>query len=223
NKEVDLNCDCIGIVFPVYMWGVPRIVKEFIKKINTEKYVFAVATYGVISGSTLLQVKKLLRNQKTKLCAGFRINMPDNAIMINDAFPLEKQNRMFHNEREKIKEISCAIKERKIGLVEGNFFLINWFTTGFLHKVFTKRIPSSDQSFWTNEKCNSCNTCKKICPLSNIGMINGRPEWLHKCQLCMRCIQWCPQEAIQYKNKSIHRRRYRNPCVKISDFIINKE
>ncbi|MDP4095123.1 MAG: EFR1 family ferrodoxin, partial [Bacillota bacterium] len=47
NKEVDLNCDCIGIVFPVYMWGVPRIVKEFIKKINTEKYVFAVATYGV--------------------------------------------------------------------------------------------------------------------------------------------------------------------------------
>jgi ferredoxin len=205
------------------MWGVPYIIKDFITRISTEKYVFAVATYGVVSGGTLLQVKKLLKKQNTKLCAGFKINMPDNAIMINDAFPLEKQNRMFHNEREKIKGISCVIKERKIGHIERDFFLINWFTTGFLHKIFTKRMPSSDKSFWTDEKCNGCNTCRKICPLSNIRMINGHPEWLHKCQLCMCCIQWCPQEAIQYKDKSIHRKRYKNPYVKVTDFILNHE
>ena len=27
---------------------------------------------------------------------------------------------------------------------------------------------------------------------------DGRPMWLHRCEQCMACLQWCPAEAIEF-------------------------
>ena len=37
----------IGFVFPVYFWGLPRVVKQFIEKLDMLKgtYIFAIANY----------------------------------------------------------------------------------------------------------------------------------------------------------------------------------
>ena len=60
NQDIDLSADGIGIVFPVYIWGMPAIVSKFLKKFKNinNKYIFAVATFGGFPAGTLLQVKK---------------------------------------------------------------------------------------------------------------------------------------------------------------------
>jgi MinD superfamily P-loop ATPase len=40
--------------------------------------------------------------------------------------------------------------------------------------------------------------CQSVCPVNNVKICNGRPKWLHKCELCMACINYCPQKTIQW-------------------------
>ncbi|MDD5645246.1 MAG: 4Fe-4S binding protein, partial [bacterium] len=51
-------------------------------------------------------------------------------------------------------------------------------------------------------KCTKCGLCAKLCPVHNIEM-KGFPVFLKKCQLCMRCISFCPSGAILKDGKEI--------------------
>ncbi len=50
-------------------------------------------------------------------------------------------------------------------------------------------------------------------------MKEGRPCWLHRCEQCLACIQWCPREAIQYGKKTVRTPRYHNPEVTLKDML----
>jgi ferredoxin len=219
NKEIDLLTERIGIVYPVYMFGMPLIVKEFIGKLKSgkDKYIFAVATYGGMAGSALGQTARQLTSQGMQLSAGFSVKMPGNYTPLYEAIPLEKQNKLFAEERQRIKAIAETVKEKRQVKIENGPFLLNLFFSGLLYNLFSPKIPLMDRDFWADEKCTSCGTCAKVCPVNNIEIINGRPVWLHKCQQCMACLHWCPVEAIQYGKKTSGRRRYRHPEVKVED------
>ena len=58
------------------------------------------------------------------------------------------------------------------------------------------------------EQCNGCGLCAKYCPASAISLQNGKPVWKDQYYQCMRCINACPQQAIQYGKGTIKRRRY---------------
>ena len=53
----------------------------------------------------------------------------------------------------------------------------------------------------------------------NIEMVNERPAWLHRCEQCFACLQWCPQEAIQYGKKTVKYPRYHHPEVTLKDML----
>jgi MinD superfamily P-loop ATPase len=76
-----------------------------------------------------------------------------------------------------------------------------------------------DKNFRVTDACNSCGTCEKVCPVGNIAITDKRPKWLHKCEQCFACLQWCPKEAIQCGKGAEGRKRYHNPYVKLSDLI----
>ena len=46
NENVSPDAPKIGLVFPVYMWGIPNMVVDFVNKlhITEDQYIFAVAT-----------------------------------------------------------------------------------------------------------------------------------------------------------------------------------
>jgi len=50
-------------------------------------------------------------------------------------------------------------------------------------------------------------------------MINEKPSWLHRCEQCLACLQWCPQEAIQYGEKTVKYPRYHHPEVVLKDIL----
>ncbi len=219
GSKVDSSADRIGIVFPVYFWGVPKIVAQFIKRLKTYKYTFIIITYAAKPGGALKKAQRLMERQGAALSSGFGIPMPENAITMYDVDPIEKQLEMFNKEKERIREIAGIIKEGRTW-IDKHPSMMNWLFSGILYNAIIRRISHWDKSFHASKNCNGCRICENVCPVGNIEIDNGHPVWKHKCELCVACIQWCPKECIQYKNITEKHKHYRNPDIKLKDLIL---
>lgn len=82
-----------------------------------------------------------------------------------------------------------------------------------------KKVKLRDTGYLTSIQCKACGICEKVCPVSNIEIVNGIPTFKHQCEQCMACIQLCPHAAINYKNKTHTRLRYHNKDITIKDYI----
>ena len=97
-----------------------------------------------------------------------------------------------------------------------------WVHPGLLYKLGYKFIPGSDGGYHVEGDCNGCGTCARLCPVDNIAMVDERPCWNQRCEQCMACLQWCPREAIQIKDKTQGERRYHHPEITVKDLIAQK-
>ena len=225
-KEIDNNirfdADKIGIVFPVYAWGMPLIVNDFIKKFSClkGKYLFAVATYGGLLGGTLIKLKKELNKIGVTLNLAYALKMPGNYTPMKGADSKSNQEEMFKKETTKIDEIVLNIKNSKDNFPENTSFLINWIFSGILNKGFNSQMPYHCRDFFADDKCIGCRICERICPVNNIHMEDGRPVWSDKCQQCMACLQWCPVGAVEIGKKTQGKKRYTNPNIKVEEFFL---
>ncbi len=90
------------------------------------------------------------------------------------------------------------------------------------YENFLKEVNTMDEKYYSDEKCNGCGICQKICPVDNIKLVNEKPEWQHKCQFCLACLHYCPQEAIQYGKNTLGRERYNHPNITVKELINQK-
>jgi ferredoxin len=203
----------IGIVFPVYVSGMPLIVRDFIEKLEIPKdaYVYTVVTFGASAGASITQLEKQLTRKGIKLSAAFKMKMPGNYQVMYPPFSEEKQKKYFANEEIKITEIVKSINNNEIIKFTGFSETIARTVGGMMYSSF--KPYAKDKNYWSDEKCNGCGICAKICPANNIKMNNGKPQWEHKCEQCVACLQWCPQKSIQYKKVTVKRGRYHHPDV----------
>ena len=253
KQSIPIDSDALGIVFPVYHGGLPLIVHRFIRKIENlaDKYIFGVCTYGDHPGLAIEYLKKLVCSQGGQLAAGFTVRMPYNYITPPVGFknflssftlreiPIDKQQALFANEKEKMTEIAAFVSQRKCGAFETDMHLTSHLADALnlketLGKSFWLKIAGvdkktslsflesrqlMDQGFHTDEKCNGCGICTKICPVDNIDMAGGLPHWQHHCEQCFACLQWCPQQALQFGSKTGGDKRYHHPGVKLADML----
>jgi len=246
EESIKTDADVIGIVFPTYYepyGGVPLIVRKFTGKLEDieSKYIFAICTYGSGSFVTLNYLEKIIKSRGGKLAARFTVNMPLNMAGSKINNP-QKQQKMFHVWKENIEVISERVNARKEGkfdtpnlLVGKIYILIKVVVTPiiFLFKPTTLRhlkkysnssksyeelLPFMDRSFHADEKCAGCGTCSKICPVKNIQIVNGKPEWMHHCEFCLACFHWCPEGKIT-SDEFPNIVRYHHPDVNISDML----
>lgn len=52
------------------------------------------------------------------------------------------------------------------------------------------------------------------------GNSNGKVEFGNDCSQCMGCIQWCPNNAIDYQGKAINRKKYHHLNIKKYEMFI---
>lgn len=211
----------VGLIFPLYFMGCPSIILEFLNKLDLDKvnYIFTVVTsHHGSSGATLYQINKVLKKKSKALNAGFSIRMPGNYIPMYDIASKESHKRDFEQAKEKIEIIAELIKKNGKKIEKKGLPFIG----SFFNKLFCKKVNKSDLKFYADEKCDSCEICEKVCPVNNIKIVDGKPEWQHKCQRCLACIHFCPQEAIQYGKKTIRRKRYHHPEITVNDIINQK-
>jgi len=224
KDEREQPFDVVGIVYPVYMFGLPLIVRDFLKqiKVKEQAYIFTVATLGGLPGLAHTQTREILKQRGLLLSAGFSVLMPGNYTPLYGAIPPEKQEELFKKEKLRINTIVQAVKQQKRGIIEEKPYLFNFLLNKLLYKSGTKQIPLSGKNFWATEDCIKCGLCAKVCPVENIELVSGKPKWLTHCQHCMACLQWCPVEAIQYKKSTLGRKRYRNPSVTSQEIVNSK-
>lgn len=219
TANVDLSAEAIGIVFPVYLWGMPKIVSQFIEKMRgdtTDKYFFAIATYKSQAGDAIGQIQRKMKGCGIKLSSGFIVPMPGNNIIYYDVEPLQIRESKLSTCRNKLIEIAQTIgsKQETLPTVSITEKLLK---TGLLHNLLTNTFKNSDKQFWVESTCNGCNVCSKVCPVNNIIMRDNHPVWQHHCQQCLACINLCPNKAIQHGKTTHNNQRYINPTVDIAD------
>ena len=216
----DTPCDRNGLVFPVHMWGVPRRVVEFVSQFagQPDGYQFAVAVNAGQVAASLLQLQKLLQARGFSLQAGFGMLSPSNYIIWNGAEPVAKQQERFAQAEQKLDRIAAIVRDRASAPIEQGPWWQNPFLS-FAYKFAFPKVAAMDKDFWTEETCTSCGLCARVCPADNIRLESGRPVWQHRCEQCLACIQWCPQQAVQYGKKTAGKQRYHHPAVSVADMM----
>jgi len=223
EDDITPTSEKVGFIFPMYYWGLPQIVYEFIEKINLNKtqYLFAVIDrHGTMDGVAFLQIEHLLSEKGKKLNAGWFLQMPNNDIPVDDLNTEEEIQQKITEVKSQEKAIAEYIKESKnhppplptkrIKAVEKT------------NNSFRKGVFDMDKNYFADENCTSCGICEQVCPVNNIEMHDGKPQWNNRCQMCVACINFCPEESIQYADKTQDRGRYHHPEISVQDVINQK-
>lgn len=208
--------DRVGMVFPVYADGLPRIVEDFARGLvpPAGTYVFAVANYGGAPGGSLLQMDNIFKAKEVSLAAAFGLKMPDNTQILFPPSTGEEQEEDFRHEAESVRTIAGIIRD-KTAFLDDVDRTRRRLGTSWARPPFDPRQMAKE--FRVDEKCNGCGLCEKICPVENVAMKDGRPTWLDCCEQCAACMQWCPKEAIQFGYKTAGWGRYHHPAIEAGD------
>jgi ferredoxin/flavodoxin len=220
NKIVTPTSEKIGFVFPVYDYGIPLAVKDFLNKLNlcNVNYVFAVVTCNCFPGLALDRVDSILKEKEKKLNSGFVIKMPGNYIAMYGANSEKTQKKKFKQKDKKIITIIDCVRNCKDYGIEKSKFIIDRLLAPKLEKLIDN-FPAQDSNFWVDNNCTGCGICSQVCAFDNIKIIDGKPQWHHKCQQCFACIHLCPKASLQIGKSSMNRKRYKNPNVSLQDII----
>jgi ferredoxin len=221
--RMSTDVENVGFVFPVHIWGVPSPVIDFLKRddLDPKKYYFAIAVHAGQVAATLVQLKKILQQKSILLSSGFSICLPSNYIAWSGAESDKKQQKKFSQALDKIKWIAQTIRDQETREPEKGPLWQN-ILFSVIYRGSYHRVPLMDKPFFADEKCTGCQICEKVCPAHNIEMNNGKPVWQHQCEQCFACIQWCPEEAIQYGKGTSGRRRYHHPEISLKDMLACK-
>jgi ferredoxin len=220
SRDFEVEADGIGIIFPVHIWGLPIRVIQFVNhlRIKPGTYLFALAVNAGQVAATLLQLQKLMSTRNMSLALGHSIVLPSNYIPWGGPGPIDKQQLLFREAQEKLRLNARAILRSERQRVDRGPFWQNILLT-WLYKISLRSVHKLDKNFWADEKCNRCGVCSGVCPAKNIEIVNEKPAWLHRCEQCLACIQWCPQEAVQYGKKTARYPRYHHPEVTLQDML----
>lgn len=208
----DENAETLGIVSPTYAWGLPVIVRDFLRLLdfaNTPKYIYFVATYGTTPGQTGQFAADILKDRDLALSARFCVKMPDTWTPIFDLSSREKVRRINDAAENEIDSVIDKIQRRESG--------------DFMQRKMPLLLAKPVYGIWYNQMrktkhfaientCVGCGRCAKNCPVSAIEIKNGKPVWVRaQCVMCLSCLHRCPKFAIQYGKNTKKHGQYLHP------------
>ncbi len=232
KTDDSVEADILFFVFPVYDFKPPKKVTEIVESLShiNANYTITICTYGVALSSTLIYFNKLLHKKGAKVSTGYGIKLPHNAVG-SAGITIEENNKRILQADNRINEIVLNTQKRFVSKVER--------TSIFEDMTIFKQFPciikllsilifkgTKSLEFSVSDECISCYQCLKICPVSNIKWVNGKPVFGKNCSSCFACMQWCPKTAInlgKYSFKELYIKQYHHPKVQAKDLIFSCE
>ena len=222
QDNLKTSSDIVGLISPLYYWGLPLIMKEFVERMNFDKtsYIFAVVNAGGDEpGIAFMQLDKILKEKSKRLNASFFLSMPSNYIVGGSQETKEEQKEKLLNVKEVVKKIGMTVLEKEeTPLITSNEKKAK--TIERMNRKFHDKVHESDDLFHVDDNCTGCGICETVCSMNNIILSDSKPEWLHNCQQCLACINYCPENAIHYGATTVGKRRYHHPLIKPEDLSV---
>ena len=224
SEDVVFDAELTGIFFPVYCFGIPGIISKFLDRIQPiqdqgSRFVYAICTSGGYPGAALPLVEDTLQSKNIDLNSCFHIRMISNYIPLSEPPDEKKMEAVFAKAERALRIAAIAVKKRKrtrpLRVFPFDTFL------KFVARRAVATLEASDAAFHLDpDKCTGCGLCSRICPASNISLDKEEhPVWHHHCEQCMACLQWCPGQAILYKDLPGNRRHYHHPKVAAKELL----
>lgn len=199
--------DSLGIMFPVYSWGVPVPVMKFIEMIpesfindvkRGHKPVWMVCTCGDETGNAPEMFYSALEKRGLTTLGAWSLIMPNTYVLL-PGFNTDSQSvetEKLDNAPRKVLEIAEKIKNKtwEKALHYGSYPRLK---TKLVYPLFKKWGINRNKWNWTQE-CIQCGKCAKSCPMNNIKMKGNHPVWGNNCVSCLACYHNCPVHAVAY-------------------------
>ncbi len=197
----------VGLVFPVYSWGVPPLVMDFINRLpdsfwNEVKVgqlpIWCVMTCGDEVAMSPEMLQDAFRRRDVEVRSIWSVIMPNNYVLLPgfDVDSKDLADKKLADAPLRLKEICRGIMQQRetIDVVRGS---MAWLKSKTVYPLF-KRWGIFPGKWHSMETCVSCGICAKSCPLGNVQMSDGRPKWGDNCCSCLACYHSCPRHAVAY-------------------------
>jgi ferredoxin len=220
SAGLDSKTMMLGIGFPVYSLGAPRIVRNYLQSLPVaaeRRRAFVLASTGGQDeeGWALQECRDLLSARGYDVFFSDSILIPDNWMPMAYVPTTEESSGILERAETQLAGIAGKILTGesyhkpfvlpKFGPL-GSRILHNLFHQLGIHRLW--------KLFKATPACTGCGICFRQCPLHAIRMTKEKPEWSSACEQCMRCMNTCPRHAIQQLEWIGHggrRNQYREP------------
>lgn len=209
--------DSIGFVFPIYSWGVPPIMLDFIDTLPDSFWtdvkvgqlpVWCVMTCGDEVALAPEMLEKRLRNHGVSPESVWSIIMPNNYVLLPgfDVDSRDVEKKKLSEAPARIREIAKGINQHShaVDVVRGSWA---WAKTKLIYPLF-RRWGISPKKWKSTDACVGCGICAKACPVNNITMHDHLPQWGGNCCSCLACYHSCPRHAVAYGEATRRKGQY---------------
>lgn len=206
----------IGLVFPVYSWGVPPVMLDFIKNIPSEaltdirrKNLWIVMTCG----DEVAKAPEMVISELSKIGLSpqsiWSVIMPNDYVLLPgfDVDTSTVENEKLKNAPERIAEIIKGITsgQKGIDVTRGK---MAWMKTKLVYPLF-KRWGIFPKKWHFTNACVGCGICERNCPMGNIHLNSeSEPQWGENCCSCLACYHCCPRHAVAYGKETMKKGQY---------------
>lgn len=203
NEQLPSDADIIGFCFPVYAFGIPRICRRYLKQLQqfgNPQNVFVIITAGKCdeAGFSVTECIKILQKKNVQTIYSAVVEMPINWTTYMNPPSKDKALAIIEKGIKQATEISEDIlkgthKYHRLNIPQ-NYSRFGLYKEYYLFRYLG--LQNMWRSFNVYGSCNGCGLCEKICPTGSIKMNTNKPTWSSSCEQCMRCVNFCPREAI---------------------------
>lgn len=196
------------VAFPVLSWAPPVMMSRYLKKMprlnGTKAAILAingalVHDGNLVSGYTgqaLEEAEKILRRKKMDVFLTGNASFPDNWTQMTNPCDEEGLKVVIPQGDAQVQVFAANFLSEKRELYRCGALNTAWsyLIAGAFGRIGRRMLGTF---YIADEKCTGCAICAKSCPAQTIVMENKLPRWKTNCEDCNRCINICPEKAIQ--------------------------
>jgi len=208
SKETHKSEKPFVFVCPVYAGRIPRVVEKYIRETKFEgtKKTYFVVTCAETPWITASYIEKMCTEKGFTLLGFNSVIMPQGYVAMGGTKPPAESKIILDEATPKIKKIAELIAggqllQKEVPGKSTMSKLLNPIMYAFMVK---------SKDFYATNSCTGCGKCAERCPLNNVKLVSGKPQWGAECTHCMACIAGCPNKAVEYGKKTKGIPRYYN-------------
>lgn len=200
--------DKLIIVSPIYSFGLPIPVFDFIRSIKTDAPLWIVLNYGGASGSAAKFAYNHAKLSGLNIKNVYTMKMPENFTSVfSTPLLVPYNNGLLKKAPKKIAKIIASI-----GKGEEKTFPPDKPEKHKLYNENKSNWGKMGERYSVSDACKACGRCVEKCPAGNISLVDGKITFGDKCIVCLACYHRCPNNAVLYNNKP-NKMPYSNPNV----------